>query len=61
MSGTDSLASLSVTVYAGVTGLLATFSGAISFCFALLVCTELGGSFYIFSPNSTSRNNSIIW
>ena len=59
MSGMSSLASLSGTVCDGVAVFLATFSGAAYFCFALLVCTELGGSFSFFSPNSTSSNNSI--
>ena len=59
MYGMAILASLSGTVCAGVAGFLETFSGATSFCFALLVCTELGGSFSFLSPNSTSRNYSI--
>ena len=53
-----SLASLSGTVCAVVSGLLTTFSGATYFCFVLLVFTELGGGFSFFSPNSTSCNNS---
>ena len=54
-----SLASLSGTVCAVVSGLLTTFSGATYFCFVLLVFTELGGGFSFFSPNSTSHNNPI--